>query len=71
MFAAHAAIIRDNPWAMKLVLMQFPAGESRPKGWMPEAIDTEAVKWLAQIMPATSGSLLDLPKPDKKEEGEG
>lgn len=61
--AAYAALVRNNEPAKKLLLMPDPA-----VGWEGEPITTEDIRWLANIMPATSGSMLELPSKKKEEQ---
>lgn len=61
--AAYATLVRDNEPVLKLLLMPEPA-----EGWEAKPITAEDIRWLANIMPATSGSLLELPSKKKKEE---
>ncbi len=63
--AAYAALVRDNESVKKLLLMPEPAD-----GWEDKPITADDIRWLANIMPATSGSLLDLPSNRSKEKAE-
>lgn len=60
--AAYAALVRNNEPAKKLLLMPDPA-----VGWEGEPITADDIRWLANIMPATSGSMLELPSKKKDE----
>ena len=59
--SAYAALIRDNEPVKKLLLMPEPAD-----GWEGKPIIAKDIQWLANIIPATSGSLLEQPKPKKE-----
>lgn len=54
--AAYAAMVSSNEPVKKLLLMPDPSD-----GWETKPITSEAITWLARIMPATSGGLLELP----------
>jgi len=54
--------VRNNESAKKLLLMPDSTA-----GWEGEPITAEDIRWLANIMPATSGSMLELPSKKKDE----
>jgi len=58
--AAYAAQINNNEPVKKLLLMPDPSD-----GWEAKPITSGDIRWLARIMPATSGGLLVLPQKKK------